>query len=881
MGIMHFGANMSVTSDNVRNLFLEYFQERDHLLLPSSSLIPVDDPSVLFTSAGMQQFKAYYSGDKQAPHPRITTSQKCFRTSDIDEVGDSSHLTFFEMLGNFSFGDYFKRESIEWAWELLTERVGIEADLLWVTVFEGDGVLPRDEESASHWRNVGVPDERIIFRPKAENFWGPTGDRGPCGPDTEIHYRLCPPEQGHQETGPAGDPGRYLELWNLVFNEFYQDHDGSLRPLEVSGVDTGAGFERWVVLMQGKNSVYDTDLYTGIVGATVSALGLTSQSDEERALRIISEHIRAGVFLVADGVMPGNEGRGYVLRRQLRRLIGQARLIGNKDPFVATVADAAIETMSSAYPEVEARRDHILSVFTDEEERFQLTLDRGMTALDSELNNHTEGEIPGHLAFMFHDTYGVPIDLVKDIAGSRGIPVDSEGFLLAMNDQRERSREQSNVILDTMPKGLPATEFVGYQVEEKESCKIVAIFQDGDLVSSAELGDEVSIVLDSTPFYAESGGQVGDTGCIIANEFRFIVQDAKKNGEGTYFHIGRINRGSVEVGEVVSAHIDGLRRTRIRRNHTATHLLHSALRINCGEHIRQAGSFVGDEYLRFDFTQPEGLTTDMLTLIENDVNNSILQSKRAETEITEVQVAIEAGAMALFGEKYGDSVRMVRIDDTSLELCGGTHVDRTSEIGSFIVTKEENIGSGVRRIEAVTGHSAVDVARCALDVVRDVAGRLETATDEVLQRLDKVTKDNADNRRLIGELRRQVAEQQLAVVASHADNVDGITKVVTSVDVQDAETLRNICENMDGVLSDPWVFFLGAVVNNRPLFFSGASPKAVSMGINASLLVKAACLVAGGGGGGSAEMANGGGKHPKQIEAALRAVNDVINEQVG
>jgi len=873
---------MSVTSDNVRNLFLEYFQERDHLLLPSSSLIPVDDPSVLFTSAGMQQFKAYYSGEKQAPHPRITTSQKCFRTSDIDEVGDSSHLTFFEMLGNFSFGDYFKRESIEWAWELLTERVGIEADLLWVTVFEGDGVLPRDEESASYWRDVGIPNERIVFRPKAENFWGPTGDSGPCGPDTEIHYRMCPPDKGHRETGPAGDPGRYLELWNLVFNQFYQGHDGSLAPLSLSGVDTGAGFERWVVLMQGKQSVYDTDLYTGIMDAAVSALSMSSRSDEERALRIISEHIRAGVFLVADGVMPSNEGRGYVLRRQLRRLIGQARLVGNTGSFVDKVAEAAIEVMRSAYPDVEARRDHILGVLTEEEKRFQATLDRGMSALETELNNHTDKKIPGHVAFMFHDTYGVPIDLVKDVAGNRGITVDSEGFLLAMEGQRERSREQSNVMLDAMPKGLPPSEFIGYQFEEKKSCKVVAVLCDGEVVSSAEnaeSGGQISVVLDNTPFYAESGGQIGDTGHIFGNGFQFVVHDTKKNGEGTYFHIGKINAGSVEVGDVLSAQIDGLRRARIRRNHTATHLLHAALRANCGEHIRQAGSFVGDEYLRFDFTQPESLASDMLTSIENDVNNSILQSKHVETEITEVQEAIEAGAMALFGEKYGDNVRMVRIDDTSLELCGGTHVDRTSEIGSFIVTKEENMGSGVRRIEAVTGHSAVDVARGALNVVRDAAARLGAATDEVVERLDKVTTDNADNRKLIVTLRRQIAGQRLSAIASQAKNIDGLTTVVTSIDVEDAETLRNISENISSVLSEPWVFFLGAIVKNRPLFFSGASSNAVSMGINAGNLVKAACLIAGGGGGGSAEKANGGGKHSKQMDAAVRSVNDVIDEQ--
>jgi alanyl-tRNA synthetase len=871
------------TGNEIRGEFLDYFKSHEHAILPSSSLVPVDDPSVLFTTAGMQQFKPYYSGEQTPPSPRIATTQKCMRTSDIESVGNSSHLTFFEMLGNFSFDDYFKREAIEFAWELVTEKLGLDGERIWPTVFGGEGQVPRDEESAAIWEDLGVPRERIKFFGREDNFWGPTGDSGPCGPCSELHYRMRPPPDGEEEVGPNIGGERFLELWNLVFNQFHQANDGSLTPLPAVGVDTGAGLERWVVLLQDKDNVYDTDLFAEIMRSSMDALGVKTVDDEagRRALRIVTEHARASVFLIGDGVMPGNEGRGYVLRRLLRRVVGQARQFGMTEPFIGQVAGTTIDVMGRFYPEVGQRRGHILNVVQEEEEQFGVTVTRGLRSLETVFEEHAaEKLIPGEVAFRFHDTHGVPFDLLRDVAEARGFEVDAAAFGEEMEMQRERSRASMAEDELGLPTGLGETEFTGYDNLVEESAKVVAIVSGGEVASLAQAGKEVGVVLDRTPFYAESGGQVGDRGVLRGGETVFRVEDTQSVPEGTRFHVGRLEEGTMEVGDTLEAVVEGRTRKSTARNHTATHLLHGSLRQVLGEHVHQAGSLVSPEHLRFDFTQGEALSREEIQEIEWQVNERVLAALPVSTTETEVGAAIEAGAMALFGEKYGDVVSLVSIGDVSRELCGGTHVGNTAEIGSLAILREENIGSGLRRIEAVTGEAAARQARDRLNTVQDLAAALDVGPDGVEARVRQVMDTATEQRREIARLHRQMAGGQVDSLLVGAEDVGGVKILVTTVEAGDAESLRKMSELMQARLEGAWAFLIGAVVTGKPLFFATASDTAVAKGIHCGDAVKAAASVTGGGGGGRANQANGGGKDPERLSEGLGAARIAFVESL-
>ena len=871
------------TGNEIRRDFLEYFESQQHAILPSSSLVPVDDPSVLFTTAGMQQFKPYYSGEQTPPSPRITTAQKCMRTSDIESVGDSSHLTFFEMLGNFSFDDYFKREAIEFAWELVTEKLGLDGDRIWPTVFGGEGQVPRDDESVAIWEDIGVPRERIKFFGRQDNFWGPTGDSGPCGPCSELHYQLRPPPVGEAEVGPNLGGERFLELWNLVFNQFHQAKDGSLTPLPTVGVDTGAGFERWVVLLQDQDNVYDTDLFAEIMRSTMDALGVKTLDDAARlrALRIVADHVRASVFLIGDGVMPGNEGRGYVLRRLLRRVVGQARQFDKTEPFIGQVARTTIEVMGRFYPEVGQRREHILNVVQEEEERFGLTLTRGLRSLEGVFEEHAAAKrIPGDVAFRFHDTHGVPFDLLRDVAVARGFEVDADEFEKEMEQQRERSR--AGLAEDEMqfPTGLGATEFTGYNTLEEGSARVVAIVSGGEVASLANAGEEVGVVLDRTPFYAESGGQVGDRGVLRNGDTVFRVDDTQSVPEATRFHMGRLEAGALEIGDTVEAVVQGRTRMNTARNHTATHLLHESLRRVLGDHVRQAGSLVSPEHLRFDFTQGEAVSGEELQRIESQVNERVLAALPVETTETEVGAAIEAGAMALFGEKYGDVVRMVSIGDVSRELCGGTHVGNTAEIGSVSILREENIGSGLRRIEAVTGEAAARQAREQLNTVQNLAAVLDVGLEGVEGRVEQIMATAAEQRREIARLRRELAGGQVEALVNGAEDVAGVTILVATVEAGDSDSLRELSGLIQSRFEGDWAFLIGAVVGGKPLFFATASDTAVAKGIHCGDAVKVAASVTGGGGGGRANQANGGGRDPGRLSEGLGAARTAFLESL-
>ena len=874
---------MTYPADAVRGLFLDFFSERDHLVLPSSSLVPTGDSSVLFTSAGMQQFKRYYSGAAVPPRRRLATSQKCFRTSDIESVGDASHLTFFEMLGNFAFGDYFKRESILWAYQLLTERVGLDPERIWITCFGGEGNLPRDLESYRIWRDeIGIPEERIEFHGRSENFWGPTGDSGPCGPDTEIHYRLRPPPDGLAESGTTTAGDRFIELWNLVFNQFEQDAEGRLHDLPSHGVDTGAGFERWVVLMQDKRSVYETDLYLDIVREATAVLRPDRKNhDHVRALRTVAEHARALTFLIADGVLPSNDGRGFVLRRLLRRAVGAARGIGASEPLMARVCLAAIETMQAVYPEVGERSEQILAVVADEEDRFAATLRGAIGYLDRRVVGQTKsGRIDGSLAFWLHDTLGLTIENLKSAAAARDLTVDEAGFEKALAERQQRSRESARSDLQ-LPGGLPSSRFSGYQSLIAEQSRIEAIFVEGKPVDDIRAPQKGLLVLSATPFYAEAGGQVGDTGEIFDGFARAEVGDTQKNPEGTIFHRAAMTGGGFAVGQSVSARVNGDRRLAICRNHTATHLLHLALRQVLGEHARQAGSLVAEDHLRFDFKFDAALSPDQLGTVEQLVNEAALAGLPVKTQITEVQAAVAQGAMALFGETYGEAVRMVQIGRDSLELCGGTHLANTANLGLLHVTGQANVGSGLRRIEAVTGRAAAAQLRLARDRLMAIARQLDANPTDLPDAARRLLNERTELTRQNLRLRELRAANIAAALLASEPEMIGSTRVLGgNVETDELTSLAEISSALKSRMGRDCAFLVTGLNDGSAQVLAAASSGAVSAGADASAAIRAAARQLGGGGGGNRSQARGGGPKPEGTAAALVAGLQVLREQL-
>ena len=881
-----------MNSDELRRTFLSFYESKGHLVIPSSSLIPIGDPTLLLTSAGVVQIKPFFTGEAKAPAPRIASCQKCFRTTDIDSVGDADHLTFFEMLGNFSVADYFKKEAIDWAWELVTERLKLPPEKLWVSVFLSD------DESYELWRALGVPEERLVRYDESENWWGPPGDSGPCGPCTEIYYDFgeelsC----GKPDCGPACDCNRFTEFYNLVLTEYYQDTEGNRTPLPSGNIDTGMGLERTAAIMQGVTNVYQTDGFQAIMGKVSEVTGRTYGSDKETdaAMRVLAEHARGTTFLISDGVVPANEGRGYVLRRILRRAVTFARKLGVREPVLLTIAETVIENMREAYPDLERNREFILKVIEQEEARFHDTLDAGLVEVEKlaldvgtlrfELDESGIELIPAKEVFRLYDTYGFPPELTEEVAAERGFGVDMEGFEREMEAQRERSRSAKAFGKDKMSEayaavGLGATRFTGYETLAGESV-VVGLLREGVSVQRVGGVEELEVVTMETPFYAEGGGQVGDRGEITGVNGRFMVEDTQSTMLGFYVHRGRVVDGEMVVGDPVSMTVDPGHRRESARNHTATHLLHAALRQVLGQHVRQAGSLVAPDRLRFDFTHPVGLGRADLHDIRNLVNEKISSDLQITNDEAPYPEAISRGALAFFGDKYPDVVRLVSMGDGddrfSFEVCGGTHVGHTGEVWNFQVTDEGSIGSGLRRIEAVTGGSVQDLLVRRYDLVEELSAQLKSPADEIADKVAALVEERDSERRRADRLEREAARREAEGLLGRVQDVDGARVVAARVDAPNVETMREMGDFLKAKLGSVFVV-LASVINDRPMFVAMATPDLTAKGVHAGNIVKRVAKVAGGGGGGSPEMAQAGGKDKSKVSAALDEVARLVRE---
>jgi alanyl-tRNA synthetase len=865
-------------SDEIRETYLSFFEERGHLRLPSASLIPPpEDTSTLLTIAGMQPFKPYLSGDQKPPAPRVCDVQRCFRTPDIAEVGNTRrHLTFFEMLGNWSFGDYFKREASEWAWELSVEGFGFDPERIWATVFAGDeelGLGP-DEEAVAIWRDIGVPEERIVYLPRKENFWqaGPTG---PCGPCSEL-YLDRGVEFGGEDLRPGDDTDRYLEYWNLVFMTYELHSDGSLTDLPQRNIDTGLGLERMALIQQGVDSVFDTDAFVPLIGLAEELSGLEYGSDERvtRAMRIVADHSRGAVNLIADGVVPSNEERGYVLRRVMRRAIQQGRTLGLQAPWFGRFAERVIELMGGAYPHLEAERDTIMRWVGDEEESFGRTLDRGTELLDRLIAGARDSNtswIDAEDAFRLHDTYGFPYDLTKELLAEQGLSVDDDGFETLMEQQRDRARSRSadappdrHQKVISFTSAAPQTQFVGYsELAARTSVTAADVLDDG-----AQL-----LKLEESPFYAEGGGQVADSGVVVVNGAELKVEDVYRVGDDQAIRAAS-GGGPVASGDAAEARVDPYLRHATMRNHTATHLLHAALRERLGTHVRQAGSAVRPDKLRFDFTHGAPLGRDEVRSIEDRVNEWVKASYRVRALEMARSEAEALGAMALFGEKYGDWVRMVEVDEVSRELCGGTHVANTAEVGIVAIISEGSSAANVRRIEALTGPEAIDYYRRRSDQLAEAGGLLGSSRDPVTA-ARRAADRLAELEEKVAELDRRQAGDAASELSAAGETVNGIT-VITSLGQGDQHRLLDLADQIKQKQGDAAVV-LGAAGDGKVALVASFSPSAVAKGANAVEVIREAAAIVGGGGGGRPEVAQAGGRDAGKLDEALETARQAIH----
>ena len=991
-------------AQEIRKAFLDFFQDKGHLVMPSSSLIPAGDPTLLLTSAGMVQLKPYFTGEMKPPQPRLTTVQKCFRVSDVDEVGDTSHLTFFEMLGNFSIGDYFKEEAIAWAWEFVTQHMKLPPERLWATVFT-------DDDEAYHlWQETGVPAERIRRFGEEDNYWGPAGNEGPCGPCSEIHYDFggaCRMGNAEEECGPNCECGRFLELWNLVFMQFYQDPEGQRTPLPRPNIDTGMGLERAAMILQDVQSIYDTDLFAPIVKRVVELAGKPYGKDEETdvAIRVVAEHARSAAFLIADGVVPDNKGRGYVLRRLIRRAIRFGRKLGlesveglglattddgpdsvrgepvepQAEPRPSTssgrtvlpeVAEVVIQHMGGAYPELASGREFVLRVLQLEEERFGRTLTLGAPVLDFFLAIHkdyvsllgdrlgsakgpgvTEAAIRvddltggspelggaksvidrvvgaanqklkaegleavhimlsrliGAETFLLHDTYGFPPELTDEVAKEHGLDgIDWQDFEKEMEAQQERSRAASgfagdaNALRVYQEMGVGGTRFLGYETTAAPSV-IVGLLVDGATVNQAAKGQQVEVILRETPFYAEGGGQVGDTGMIEGPQGEIQVEDTQSPLAGLTVHRCRVVKGTVALGETVAATVEGRPRMDAARNHTATHLLHAALRQVLGTHVRQQGSMVAPDRLRFDFTHVSGVSQEELRTVEELVNDRIRTNVPVQKRETTYRQAVAEGALAFFGDRYGDEVRVVEIASNpslevppkgeparsaggvgqpfSFEVCGGTHVQATGDIGYCHITGESSIGAGLRRIEAVTGRAAEALVRDQEALLSRVARQLEASPQDLEAKVASLVQEAARLRRETSAQERASSRQQAQELLEQAQEMNGLKVASGTAQVGAVEALREMGDWLRDKLGSG-VVVLGAVVRERPTLLVMVTPDLVSKGLHAGNAVKEAAKVMGGGGGGRPEMAQAGGRQVDKLEEAVDTAVEVVSQQ--
>jgi alanyl-tRNA synthetase len=868
----------AMTSAALRAAFLEFFRARGHQVVASSPLVPGNDPTLLFTNAGMVQFKDVFLGKDERSYKRAVSSQRCVRAggkhNDLENVGYTArHHTFFEMLGNFSFGDYFKAEAIEYAWDFVTKTLKIPPERLWVTVYKDD------DEAADLWLNrIGVDPQRFTRMDEKSNFWA-MGDTGPCGPCSEIFYDHGPGIPGGPPGSKDEDGDRYVEIWNLVFMQFERSSDGTMTRLPKPSVDTGMGLERTAAVMQGVHSNYDIDLFRNLIRAAAEATHAKDLASP--SLRVIADHIRACSFLVVDGVIPGNDGRGYVLRRIIRRAIRHGYKLGQQAPFFHALVAPLVAEMGPAYPELAKGEDHVVRVLRQEEERFAETLEKGMALLEGAIAKLDGKMIPGETVFKLYDTYGFPIDLVGDIARERGLAIDHEGFQLAMEAQRDRARAASKFGVDLRaPESLAAeSEFCGYEHLQNEG-RIVAILKDGAEAEAADAGDEARIVLDRTPFYAESGGQVGDVGELTNGAAKFRVTDTRRHGDA-HLHVGRVESGSFRTGDIVTATVDAATRQATVLNHSATHLLHAALRRVLGTHVLQKGSLVAPDRLRFDFSHTQAVTPEELDTIERLVNAEIRRNSAGQIRHMAYDDAIQSGAMALFGEKYGDKVRVLSFGDFSTELCGGTHVGRSGDIGLFKITGEGGIASGIRRIEAVTGEGALDAVRAQEAALKRLAGSLRATPAELEGKVAQLLEQQKKLEREVASLRSKLATGGGGGdLAARAVQVNGVSVLAVQIDGADAGTLREAADRFKAKLGESVVVLGSQVAADKVSLVSSVSA-ATSKKVSAGALIGEVAKLVGGKGGGRPDFAQAGGNDPSKLEDALRKVPELVAARLG
>ncbi|EOK0494758.1 alanine--tRNA ligase [Shigella sonnei] len=875
---------MSKSTAEIRQAFLDFFHSKGHQVVASSSLVPHNDPTLLFTNAGMNQFKDVFLGLDKRNYSRATTSQRCVRAggkhNDLENVGYTArHHTFFEMLGNFSFGDYFKHDAIQFAWELLTSEkwFALPKERLWVTVYESD------DEAYEIWeKEVGIPRERIIRigdnkgAPYAsDNFWQ-MGDTGPCGPCTEIFYDHGDHIWGGPPGSPEEDGDRYIEIWNIVFMQFNRQADGTMEPLPKPSVDTGMGLERIAAVLQHVNSNYDIDLFRTLIQAVAKVTGATDLSN--KSLRVIADHIRSCAFLIADGVMPSNENRGYVLRRIIRRAVRHGNMLGAKETFFYKLVGPLIDVMGSAGEDLKRQQAQVEQVLKTEEEQFARTLERGLALLDEELANLSGDTLDGETAFRLYDTYGFPVDLTADVCRERNIKVDEAGFEAAMEEQRRRAREASGFGADynAMIRVDSASEFKGYDHLELNG-KVTALFVDGKAVDAINAGQEAVVVLDQTPFYAESGGQVGDKGELKGANFSFAVEDTQKYGQAIG-HIGKLAAGSLKVGDAVQADVDEARRARIRLNHSATHLMHAALRQVLGTHVSQKGSLVNDKVLRFDFSHNEAMKPEEIRAVEDLVNAQIRRNLPIETNIMDLEAAKAKGAMALFGEKYDERVRVLSMGDFSTELCGGTHASRTGDIGLFRIISESGTAAGVRRIEAVTGEGAITTVHADSDRLSEVAHLLKGDSNNLADKVRSVLERTRQLEKELQQLKEQAAAQESANLSSKAIDVNGVKLLVSELSGVEPKMLRTMVDDLKNQLGST-IIVLATVAEGKVSLIAGVS-KDVTDRVKAGELIGMVAQQVGGKGGGRPDMAQAGGTDAAALPAALASVKGWVSAKL-
>ena len=886
-----------MTSDEIRQSFLKFFENKGHKIVPGISLIPHGDPTLLLTSAGMVQFKPYFLGLEKPPSLRLISCQKCFRATDIDVVGDGKHLTFFEMLGNFSVGDYFKKETISWSWQFVTEQLKLPKERLWVTIYLDDG------EAFTCWRQIGVSADRILRFGDEDNFWGPAGDSGPCGPCSEIYYDMgeeigC----GRPECKPNCDCDRFSEIWNLVFTQYNQHPDGTRTSLPKPNIDTGMGLERIAAAVQGKPSIYETELFSPLIQRICQLTGkhYGANGKDDSAIRIVAEHTRGITFLIADGVLPSNEGRGYVLRRLLRRASLFGRKLGLGKPFLHGFAELVIDNMSHVYPELLVKRDLIGEVTEEEENKLIATLNAGLVlveeAIDAVLAKGRE-RLSGEQVFKFYDTHGFPPDMTAEIAKERGLSVDWESFETEMGKQRERARAATkeatygaDVIIAPPPATAEATtlgprvvmstQFVGYETNTCQS-KILELRVLGQPKKTAAKGDEIDIILDRTPFYGEMGGQAGDSGEMSSNKAKVIITDTVRSAGDVIVHRGKVIEGEISVGDKVEAGVNVPRRLDIARNHTATHLLQAALRQILGDRISQRGSLVESDRLRFDFSWLAAITEEQFREIQRWVNEKIRQNLPVKTEVTSYSQAIAEGATALFEEKYGEEVRVVEIGELpiSKELCGGTHVKSTGEIGSFLVVGESSVGAGLRRVEAVTGRTAELVLEKRLGILYNMAEEIGSTIEETPDKLRTLNKELEIEHKRSLLLERELSRRMAESLFKQTKEVSGIRILTDKVPLLSMPVLREMGDALRDKIGSG-IVVLATINKGKPNFLAMVTPDLVAKGFHAGDIVKQVAKVVGGGGGGKATTAEAGGKDATRLDEALNLVSKLVRKKM-